>query len=99
SVLEVLLETLSHLDESSHGPFGVGSSGIEQNAVACLSGVDPLTDRARRVSALERDGRYQEVRDRVQEDVGEPEELQRRVLVGLLPGVEACEKLCPSLLH
>ena len=60
--------------------------------------VDAFPDRAGRVAAFESDRRDELVRERVEQDVGEPEELALALVVVLLPAVEAGQELLAATL-
>src|SRR5260370_16223225 len=85
----MLVDLATDLDEAAQRPLGVRRAGIKQNAVAGVSGVDPLTNRGRGVAALQRYLRDQQVRERVEHHVWSANEVGLRAWVLLLPQLEA----------
>jgi len=69
-VVEDACEPASDLDEPSQGPFGVGGAGEQENAVAGLARVDALPNGAGRVATLDGNGVDEQVRERMEKDVG-----------------------------
>jgi hypothetical protein len=54
SVAEMLVDLAADFDKTAQSPLGIRRAGVEQDAVADISGVDSLTNRRRRVAALQR---------------------------------------------
>src|SRR6266568_2238854 len=95
-----MLDPPAHLHEPAESAFSVRRARVEKDPEAGLSGVDPLAYGASRVPAFEGDGRDQEVRQRVEEDIRESGELKLVPCpVTVLPNVEACLELLPAVLH
>ena len=66
-VVNMLVDTSAHLNQSTERSFGVRGAGVEQNAVAnTWHGVDALSNRTCRITAFQSDSRNEQVRERMQ---------------------------------
>jgi hypothetical protein len=73
--LQVVLDAAADRDQAAERALGAGRAGVQQDPVPGRTGVDALADRGRGISTLERDRLDQQVRERVQHDVGRAREL------------------------
>ena len=96
----MLVNAAAHLDQSAQRSLGVGGAGVEQDAVAdARQRVDPLPDRAGRIAAFEGDRGDQQVREGMQHQVRQAEELPLATLMLGQPAVETRLELPPPLDH
>src|SRR5262249_44228322 len=87
-VLEVPGDLTAGFDQAAHRALGVGGTGVEQDAIAIAAGIDPLADRAGRITAFQRDRGDQQMGQRMQQDIREPGKLASALVVILLPALE-----------
>src|SRR5450759_2723993 len=88
-VAEMLIDLAPDFYQTAQRPLRIRRACVEQNAVAGVPGVDPLTNRGRGVAALQRNLRDQQMRERVQHHVWSANEVGLRVWILLLPQLEA----------
>src|ERR1039458_5056056 len=88
-IAEMPVDLAPNFYQAAQCPLGIRRAGVKQDAITGISGVDPLTNRGRRVAALQRNLRDQQMRERVQHHVWSANEIGLRVWILLLPQLEA----------
>src|SRR5205823_125691 len=97
SIAQMEVDLPPDLYEPAERPLCVRCSRVKQDPESRRSRVDPLTDRAGRVAALECNRGLQEVRERVEHDVGHARERHVHARMRRLPLVEPAQKLIATL--
>jgi hypothetical protein len=72
---EVVDDAAPGLHQSTERAFAIGRAGVDEDAVACLSGVDTLSDGAGWIAAFERDGCKKLMRKAMEHHVGKARKL------------------------
>ena len=93
SLAQVLGNSIGGLNKTAESPFGVRARGVKKDSAARVTDVNALTDRARRISALEGDGRDQQMGQRMKQHVRQAREACVRSLMRGFPGVETRQEL------
>src|ERR1039458_3723889 len=83
-IAEMLVDLAPNLNQAAQRPLRIRRAGVKQDSITGLSGVDPLANRRRGISALQRYLRDQEGRERMQHYVWSTNEIGLRTWILLL---------------
>src|SRR6266478_2203303 len=96
----MVMDASTDLNQATQRAFCIRCPGIEEHAIAhTWYGVDAFAQRTRRISTLQRHRRNEQMRKRVQHDVGQSGKLPMSAQVLLLPALESSGKLTPTGRH
>src|SRR5262245_16012459 len=86
----MLVNPAPYLDQSTKRAFGISCGRVQKNTIANLrQSINPLTDRAGRVSTFQRNGGNQQMREGMQKNVRQTGKLTTAVFLLLEPRSEA----------